>query len=111
MSYPKVFRLGAILVSIVAAIIFAAPVVVSVATPATAQATNSSAHAYNPTMIPQGKSHFGFTGYSFPDTSAGRSACENKGTQLVSEGWGYGPSCVYGNPDKGRWNLWMWLYT
>ena len=106
MRYPKALRLGAVLALGVA--FFASPVAASGATSATVHFASSTVHVQ--TMIPQEKVHFGFTGYSFADTKAGRSACESKGVALTRDGWGYGPSCVDGNPDKGRWNLWMWLY-
>lgn len=106
MRYPKALRLGAGLVLGVA--IFASPVAASGATSATVHFTGSRVDAQ--TMIPQEKVHFGFTGYDFADTKAGRSACESKGIALTRDGWGYGPSCVYDDPEEGRLNLWMWLY-
>lgn len=110
MRYPKALRLSAVLTFGAAATIFAAPVVASGPPAAAAQYASSSAHVQSAIGIPREKVHYGFTGYSFADTSAGRAACEKKGQQLTAAGWGYSPNCILGDPDKGRWNLWMWLY-
>jgi hypothetical protein len=49
-----------------------------------------------------------FSGYTFPDTSAGYSACAADGEFEVSLGgaasnW----SCELGNPNAGVYNLWI----
>jgi hypothetical protein len=48
-----------------------------------------------------------FSGYTYPDTSAGNSACVAMGQyeRAHSNVWNY--SCVLGNPDAGVWNLWL----
>jgi hypothetical protein len=50
-----------------------------------------------------------FTGYTYPDTSAGLSACDAEGTVLVgnSDGYFVGSYCSLGDPDAGVYNLWV----
>jgi hypothetical protein len=50
-----------------------------------------------------------FTGLTYPDTSAGLSACDEEGEELVyiSDGEDVGYSCQLGNPDAGVYNLWI----
>jgi hypothetical protein len=48
-----------------------------------------------------------FSGYTFPDTAAGYSACVAKGVyeRTHTDVWNY--SCWLGNPDAGVYNLWL----
>lgn len=50
-----------------------------------------------------------FTGYTYPDTSAGLSACDAEGSYLVdySDGNFVNYYCTLGDPDAGVYNLWV----
>jgi hypothetical protein len=50
-----------------------------------------------------------FTGLTYPDTSAGLTACDEEGGELVyiSDGEDLGYNCQLGNPDAGVYNLWI----
>jgi predicted lipoprotein with Yx(FWY)xxD motif len=50
-----------------------------------------------------------FTGYTYPDTSAGLSACDTEGAYLFdnSDGNFVGSYCSLGDPDAGVYNLWV----
>jgi hypothetical protein len=50
-----------------------------------------------------------FTGLTYPDTSAGLTACDEEGQELVyiSNGEDINYTCQLGNPDAGVYNLWI----
>jgi hypothetical protein len=48
-----------------------------------------------------------FTGYTYPDTSAGYSACAADGEFENSAGGSINWSCKLGDPDAGVYNLWL----
>src|ERR1700728_735155 len=50
-----------------------------------------------------------YTGLTYPDASAGLSACDAEGAYLVANGEGEVPGyyCTVGNPDAGVYNLWV----
>jgi hypothetical protein len=50
-----------------------------------------------------------YTGLTYPDTSAGLSACDAEGAYLVAHGEGEVPGyyCTLGNPNAGVYNLWV----
>jgi hypothetical protein len=53
-----------------------------------------------------------FTGLTYPDTSAGLSACDTEGASLLTFPYGavYGYNCELGNPDAGVYNLWLFYF-
>jgi hypothetical protein len=50
-----------------------------------------------------------YTGLTYPDTSAGLSACDAEGAYLQANGQGEIPGyyCTLGNPNAGVYNLWV----
>jgi hypothetical protein len=57
-----------------------------------------------------------FTGLTYPDTSAGLSACDAQGAADITNapplyGNVIGYSCELGDPDAGVYNLWLTYYN
>lgn len=81
--------------------------------PAAAQATTTSGSVCTPPtanvrqMKTQGEIS-GFTGCTYPDTSAGLAACQAMGVYEVQSSRGeiFSYSCPLGDPDVGVYNLW-----
>jgi hypothetical protein len=59
-------------------------------------------------QIPDGY-HWLFTGLSYPDTTAGRDACNDQGALEIQYS-AYSYQCIYDDPHAGRINLWVELF-
>ena len=103
MHRPKARWLGILAALGAAVTIFATPVSASSATLSTA-----AAHVSSTQLIPQEKATWIFSGYTFPKNEG--AACEDKGRQLVADGWGFTYSCPFGRPSANRYGLYIYAY-
>jgi hypothetical protein len=67
------------------------------------------------TVMPEGSaaSFLVYTGRTYPDTPAGKSACDAEGEYDVSHSNGEDVAyiCELGNPNAGVYNLWVWVHV
>jgi hypothetical protein len=94
-------------------------------TPLTAQAVTVTPGAAGASVVPAAHetvtpdasiTETSFTGLTYPDTSAGLSACEAQGAADITNAPPlYGDvisySCELGDPDSGVYNLWLTYYN
>lgn len=113
MHIRKHKMLGA-LATLIVALAISMPVLASGASASqTVTSASSSANAavvLRGSLTPLEKAHLTFSGYSYADTSAGKNAAEQKGIQLVDDGWGISYQIVFGDPDEDRWCVWILEY-
>jgi hypothetical protein len=86
-------------------------------TPLTAQAVTVASGAAGVSAVPAGQIvETSFTGLTYPDTSAGLSACDAQGAADITNapplyGNVTGYSCELGDPDAGVYNLWLTYFN
>ena len=98
MSRPAIVRL-AVLAAFGVSLIMAGPAAAQAGTPALHGSARSTAR-------PDGVVWW-FSGYTYPGTSDGYSACVAKGEYERSHGGVSTFSCQLGNPDAGLYGLWL----
>jgi hypothetical protein len=85
----------------------ALPVAAQAAIPAPAASTSAGSQAASPGIEPG--SEWGFTGLTYPDTTAGLTACHAEGVywhdSVPSQNLAY--ECLLNDPDSGVYNLWI----
>jgi hypothetical protein len=83
------------------------PVAAQAATPAPTASASAGRQVASPDIEPGAE--WGFTGLTYPDTSAGLSACHAEGLyweeSVPSQNLAY--ECLLSDPDSGVYNLWI----
>lgn len=105
---PRLFAVkSALLAALGAAVLLVSPATALAATAAPAAITH-------PQAVDGGGSGLttSFTGITYPDTSAGLSACQAQGNYIVTDPGSHtiGYQCPLGDPDAGVYNLWTTWY-
>lgn len=88
-----------------AALVFLSPVASQAATSAAAGTVPRAVATGNKVLI-----GWVFTGYTYPDTSAGLAACDAKGQSLLNQ-YVTHYMCPLSDPDAGVYNLWVYHHV